>query len=209
MNPALVSRMDYRSPPQFVSTQGGHCSRLPGWESGAVATAAGKGARRGFVPVCASGMIIRMPAPRRHVFVCTHGSFCWADGDPDELLEALKKMVAAAGLKDEIRINRSGCLNACGLGPTVVVYPEGVWYGNVQPGDAAEIFESHLLNGVPVERLRLPADFRKDTARYPDAVHQMKRVERSLDDQRRAAQESIRSQLRAEDRSADPTNHER
>jgi (2Fe-2S) ferredoxin len=37
-----------------------------------------------------------------------------------------------------------------------VVYPEGVWYGFTAPADAEEIVESHLVNGRPVERLRLP-----------------------------------------------------
>jgi (2Fe-2S) ferredoxin len=36
-----------------------------------------------------------------------------------------------------------------------VVYPEGVWYGRVRVEDIPEIVESHLVNGVPVERLRL------------------------------------------------------
>ena len=143
-------------------------------------------------------MILDMPVYSRHVFICTNGPFCWYDGEPEELLELLKRKAAAAGLRDEIRINRTGCLNACGHGPSVVVYPEAVWYGNVQLSDADEIFESHLLRGVPVERLRLPADFQKLTEHYPEPVQQFKRVERSLDDQRRAAQESIRSQLAQE-----------
>jgi (2Fe-2S) ferredoxin len=37
----------------------------------------------------------------------------------------------------------------------VVVYPEGVWYGGVTAADVPEIVESHLVNGKPVERLRL------------------------------------------------------
>jgi (2Fe-2S) ferredoxin len=37
----------------------------------------------------------------------------------------------------------------------VVVYPEAVWYGNVQPEDAAEIVNEHLTGGRPVERLRI------------------------------------------------------
>jgi (2Fe-2S) ferredoxin len=36
-----------------------------------------------------------------------------------------------------------------------VVYPEAVWYGHVQPPDAAEIVQQHLVDGKPVERLRL------------------------------------------------------
>jgi (2Fe-2S) ferredoxin len=37
----------------------------------------------------------------------------------------------------------------------VVVYPEGVWYGEVTAEDVAEIVESHIVNGVPVARLRM------------------------------------------------------
>jgi (2Fe-2S) ferredoxin len=131
-----------------------------------------------------------MPSLEKHLFVCTNGPFCWHDGDCDGLFEALKKRVAASGLKDSVRINRAGCLNACGLGVAVVVYPEATWYGHVQVEDADELFNS-LLSGEPVERLRLPADFVKQTTHYPEAVQQFKRVERSLDAQRSAAREAI------------------
>jgi (2Fe-2S) ferredoxin len=40
----------------------------------------------------------------------------------------------------------------------VVVYPEAVWYGNVQPGDAEEIVAEHLIAGRPVERLRIAGE---------------------------------------------------
>jgi len=40
-------------------------------------------------------------------------------------------------------------------GCTLVVYPEAVWYGHVTKDDAAEIVKSHVVGGVPVERLRL------------------------------------------------------
>jgi len=43
----------------------------------------------------------------------------------------------------------------CEHGPNVVVYPEAVWYGRVMPEDVAEIIESHIVSGAPVERLRL------------------------------------------------------
>jgi (2Fe-2S) ferredoxin len=37
-----------------------------------------------------------------------------------------------------------------------VVYPDNVWYGGVTVDDVDEIVESHLMNGVPVERLVIP-----------------------------------------------------
>ena len=41
-----------------------------------------------------------------------------------------------------MRVNKSGCLDQCEHGPTVVVYPDAVWYGRVQPEDAEEIYLS-------------------------------------------------------------------
>ena len=53
----------------------------------------------------------------------------------------------------KIRVNTSGCLDRCEQGPALVVYPEGVWYTYIDEDDIDEIIDSHLLNGVPVERL--------------------------------------------------------
>jgi (2Fe-2S) ferredoxin len=134
----------------------------------------------------------------KHVFVCTYGPYCWFDGDTDTLFSRLKRRVADAGLRDTIRINRSGCLNHCGHGPVIVVYPEGVWYGTVQPDDIDEIFEQHLCRNLPVERLRLtlPPGNNKQTTDYPPQVHGIKRVEKELDDQRQAARQAVLLEVR-------------
>jgi (2Fe-2S) ferredoxin len=71
------------------------------------------------------------------------------------LFAQLQQSAKAAGLAATVRINKSGCLDQCEHGPTVVVYPDAVWYGHVTPEDAAEIVEEHLVGGRPVERLRL------------------------------------------------------
>ena len=67
----------------------------------------------------------------------------------------LKELAHAAGLKGRIRINTAGCLDQCGMGVTLVIYPEAVWYGRVTLEDADEIFREHVLEGRPVERLRI------------------------------------------------------
>jgi (2Fe-2S) ferredoxin len=98
---------------------------------------------------------------RHHVFVCENrrpeddprGS-CGCKGSA-AIREALKAEIARRGLKQEIRANAAGCLDACADGPSMVVYPEGVWYGRVAVEDVPEIVERHLVHGVPVERLRL------------------------------------------------------
>jgi len=68
---------------------------------------------------------------------------------------ALQQAAKAADLAGRVRVNKSGCLDQCEHGPTVVVYPEAVWYGHVKPEDAEEIVREHLIGGRPVERLRL------------------------------------------------------
>jgi (2Fe-2S) ferredoxin len=107
-----------------------------------------------------------VPPYRLHIFTCTNRR---PDGDPkgscaekgSEAIQArFKEQVAKLGLKGEVRANSAGCMDACAFGVTVVVYPEGVWYGGVTPADVPEIVESHLVGGRPVERL-LVREFRE------------------------------------------------
>jgi (2Fe-2S) ferredoxin len=67
---------------------------------------------------------------------------------------ALKEAVARAGLLGRVRINHAGCLDQCGHGPMVAVYPENVWYAHVTAADAERIVTEHLLGGRPIEALR-------------------------------------------------------
>jgi NADH-quinone oxidoreductase subunit F len=68
-----------------------------------------------------------------------------------EVHAILKKGVAASASRGEIRVNHSGCMNQCGHGPMVVVYPDDVWYAHVDPEGARRIVEEHLLGGKVVE----------------------------------------------------------
>lgn len=88
----------------------------------------------------------------RHVFVCVSGKTCPNEGA--EAVHAAMKLLAKDLLgKHRVRINKSGCLGQCGHGPMVAVYPDDVWYAHVRVEDVPEIVASHLVNGVPVERL--------------------------------------------------------
>jgi len=101
---------------------------------------------------------------QRHLFVCTNertpddprGS-CTARGAA-AVAAALKEKAHACGLKRIVRVNKAGCLDQCARGVTIVVYPEGVWYGGVQLADVDEIVERHLVHGEPVARLVIPDD---------------------------------------------------
>ena len=102
-----------------------------------------------------------MPKFEKHIFVCTNrrppenprGS-CDAAGT-GELHQAFKAALAKQGIKRLVRVNKAGCMEQCEHGPTVVVYPEAVWYGGVTPADVDEIVEHHIAGGKPVERLRI------------------------------------------------------
>ena len=77
-----------------------------------------------------------------------------------ELVKTFKSVLKDKGLKGIVRAQRAGCLDACDFGPSVVVYPEGIFYGGVKPSDIDEIVNSHLINDVPVDRLII--DFSKN-----------------------------------------------
>lgn len=94
----------------------------------------------------------------KHIFICTNqrpegekkscGEACGL-----ELVKLFKKELKERGLNKKIRAQRAGCLDACDHGPAMVVYPEGVFYGNVSENDVLEIIDQHLINHQPVERL--------------------------------------------------------
>jgi len=143
---------------------------------------------------------LSMSQYEKHVFVCTSGPYCWFDGDTEEILKNFQRQVSKADLKDQIRINRSGCLNHCGHGPMMVVYPDNVWYNGVQSEDVGEIFQSHLLENDPVQRLcfQMPPGNNKQTEKYPSQVHRFKQIEKTLDEQRRAERQAILETLATE-----------
>jgi (2Fe-2S) ferredoxin len=109
-----------------------------------------------------------MPKFEKHIFICMnqrepgHPRGCCDPAGQGELQRLFKIKLAQRGLK-LVRANKSGCLDQCELGPTVVVYPEGIFYGGVRPDDVDEIIESHILNGKPVERLRIPDEILNTT----------------------------------------------
>lgn len=102
-----------------------------------------------------------MPNFDQHIFVCTNQRpsenprGCCDPNGLGSLQLIFKQELAARGLKSSVRANRAGCLDQCEHGPTVVIYPEAVWYGGVTAADVPDIVESHIVNRIPVARLRL------------------------------------------------------
>ena len=72
----------------------------------------------------------------------------------EKLRNYMKARAKELGL-DGVRINQALCLDRCELGPTMVIYPEQVWYTYRTIEDAEEILQKHIIKGERVERLML------------------------------------------------------
>ncbi len=96
-----------------------------------------------------------------HVFFCCNqraaGEACCNNHGAEQMRAYAKDKVKARGARipGKVRINSAGCLDRCGLGPVIVVYPEEVWYTYVDREDIDEIIEEHFVNGRIVERLKI------------------------------------------------------
>lgn len=95
----------------------------------------------------------------KHIFFCTNqkdnDKKCCQQANATELLNYAKKRIAELGLSvnKQIRMNKAGCLGRCEEGPSIVIYPEGVWYTYANQNDIDEIIQTHLIDQKIVDRL--------------------------------------------------------
>ena len=98
---------------------------------------------------------------KNHIFFCTNqrrdGRASCQDHNAQEMRDYLKKKVKEAGLAGPggVRVNNAGCLDRCGQGPVLVIYPEETWYQFKTKEDIDEILEQHLKNNKAVQRLTI------------------------------------------------------
>ena len=103
--------------------------------------------------------------PKKHVLVCVQGR---PAGHPRSSCQDKGCGAVWQVFADEFHsrnlwgagfsLASTSCLGPCHLGPSVLVYPEGIMYTGVTPADVAIIIDEHLMFDQPVERLRAPAD---------------------------------------------------
>ena len=98
---------------------------------------------------------------RHHIFVCINQrppghpkGDCGSKGSR-QLFQKFQEETEKRQLWETVAVSGSTCLGACNLGPVVVVYPEGTWYGKVSVADVEEIMDQHIVGGKSVERLLL------------------------------------------------------
>ncbi len=97
----------------------------------------------------------------KHIFICTNQRVAGAprkscgEAHGIEIVDTFKKKLKEKNLPIKLRAQKSGCLDICDFGQTLVIYPEGVFYVGVELNDVDEIIEEHIVNNRIVERLRL------------------------------------------------------
>lgn len=98
---------------------------------------------------------------RHHIFICTscringqQKGFCYSK-DSVDVLQKFMEVIEDLDLSGEVMITNTGCFGICDKGPIAVVYPEGVWYGNLTEDDVEKIVEQHIVGDSPVEDLRI------------------------------------------------------
>lgn len=106
--------------------------------------AATVGARWAHDPVAWS----EVPAHRRHLLLCT-GPRCTALGAGTLWLHLDQRLREHHLLRSEdgVMALQTGCQYPCNLGPLLIVYPEGVWYGRLDATALDRVVSDHLLGG--------------------------------------------------------------
>jgi (2Fe-2S) ferredoxin len=113
---------------------------------------------------------------RHHVFVCS-GKSCSAVGSA-EVIAAFEHELLSRGIlfgkerkgknpRGSVVLTECSSVGFCAIGAAVMVYPDGIWYAQVQANDVPEIVEEHLINGRVVERLALlkvPSEGKQESA---------------------------------------------
>ena len=88
-------------------------------------------------------------AVKTYVLVCG-GTGCQSNHSV-EVMDELRKLIEAAGKKDEVQIIQTGCQGLCAKGPIMVVHPGNIFYQEVKPDMVERIFNEHILGGTPVD----------------------------------------------------------
>jgi (2Fe-2S) ferredoxin len=114
-------------------------------------------------PRDAANQWLRPPAHRYHAFLC-EGPRCATLGSHELFVHLRERLVARRLTASEaprgqgVLPVRSSCLYPCNLGPVMVVYPDGTWYGALDEQAIERIVDEHFGEGRPVEAQRRFAD---------------------------------------------------
>lgn len=102
---------------------------------------------------------IKMKLYEKHIFVCVNqrqenARACCGEEIGNAIAARFKQLISEHKLRMKVRAQRTSCFDWCEQGPIVTIYPDKTVYGNISVKDVDEIFNSHILNNKPVERLK-------------------------------------------------------
>ena len=94
---------------------------------------------------------------KKHIFFCTNlrkdtNRASCGKLNSEELRAYMKKKTKELGIKG-IRINSSGCLNRCKVGPVMVSYPQGIWFKVRNKKDIDLLIDQFLVKDTIVNKL--------------------------------------------------------
>jgi ferredoxin/(2Fe-2S) ferredoxin len=99
----------------------------------------------------------------KHVFVCCHGERdCRCGNTGTALYDALTKLT-----EDGVTVHKCSHIGGHQYAANAIVYPQNVWYGNLQPQDAPRLLESVDRGDVLEEHYRGKMNDRLETKPTP------------------------------------------
>lgn len=87
-----------------------------------------------------------IPAHQRHVLWCM-GPRCVAKGAAALWPRLSQAVQASPPLKQQLMLLQTSCQYPCNHGPLMIVYPDGVWYGNLDEDSLLPVLKSHVEGG--------------------------------------------------------------
>lgn len=79
-----------------------------------------------------------------YVVQMCYGAGCCSSGNRS-VMEAFTQELIRNNLKDRVKVNLTGCMGMCDIGPMMIIQPDGVLYCKLKPESVKQIVSGHLI----------------------------------------------------------------